>query len=120
MEFVRFIATWIVGLGIMNVWLIRRGMATSYRAGAATTMREEFAVYGLPVWFMCAIGTVKVTLALALLVGTWQCSLVQPAASAMAVLMGAAVLMHVKVKDTFKKTAPSVSVLALCLLIIFS
>ncbi|NBW66916.1 DoxX family protein, partial [bacterium] len=38
----------IVGLGLLNVWLIRAASATAYRGGAAKTIKEEFAAYGLP------------------------------------------------------------------------
>jgi hypothetical protein len=117
MDSIQLIAQWIIGLGILNVWLVRPRMATAYRGGGAQNMQEEFAVYGLPGWFMYAIGVVKVGLALALMAGTWFPVVVQPAALAMAVLMAGAVGMHVKVKDCFKKTAPSLAMLALSLLV---
>ncbi len=108
-------AQWIIGLGILNVWLLRARRATDYRGGDAKNMKEEFAVYGLPPSFMVAIGIVKVSLAIALIAGTWMPSLVQPAALAMAVLMAGAVSMHIKVKDSLKKTLPSLAMLALSL-----
>ncbi len=52
MEYIRSIAQLIIALGILNVWLLRFNKATSYRGGAAKNMTEEFATYGLPVWFM--------------------------------------------------------------------
>lgn len=108
-------AQWIIGLGILNVWLLRARRATDYRGGDAKNMKEEFAVYGLPPSFMVAIGIVKVSLAIALIAGTWMPSIVQPAALAMAVLMAGAVSMHIKVKDSLKKTLPSLAMLALSL-----
>jgi hypothetical protein len=113
------VAQWIIGLGILNVWLIRAKLATAYRGGNARNMREEFAVYGLPSWFMVAIGSLKVLLALALIAGTWMPALVQPAAIIMAALMAGAVSMHIKVKDTFKKTLPSLVMLLLSLAVAF-
>jgi hypothetical protein len=113
------VAQWIIGLGILNVWLIRAKLATAYRGGNARNMREEFAVYGLPSWFMVAIGSLKVLLALALIAGTWMPALVQPAAIIMAALMVGAVSMHIKVKDTFKKTLPSLVMLLLSLAVAF-
>lgn len=113
-------AQWIMGLGILNVWLVRASRPTAYRGGNAQNMKEEFSVYGLPAWFMMAIGTVKVILALGLMAGTWIPGLVQPAAIAMAVLMAGAVSMHIKVKDSLKKTLPSLAMLALSLFVSFT
>jgi hypothetical protein len=117
METVRIIAQWIVGLGILNVWLLRPKKATAYRGGDAKNMKEEFAVYGLPVWFMVLIGICKVTIALQLIIGTWIPQAVRPAAIAMAILMSGAVLMHIKVKDTYKKISASIAMLILAVLI---
>jgi len=110
-------AQWVIGLGILNVWLVRASRATAYRGGSAQNMKEEFAVYGLPAWFMYAVGILKVSLAVALIAGTWFPQCIQPAAIAMAVLMAGAVSMHIKVKDTFKKTLPSLIMLALSLFV---
>lgn len=117
METVRIVAQWIVGLGILNVWLLRPKKATAYRGGDAENMKEEFAVYGLPGWFMVLIGVLKVSIALQLIAGTWVPQVVQPAAIAMALLMSGAVLMHIKVKDTFKKTSASIAMLILAVFI---
>jgi DoxX-like family len=113
----QLIALWIIGLGILNVWLLRPKMATAYRGGDAKNMQEEFAVYGLPTWFMYAIGSVKVLLALALIAGTWRPGFIQPSALAMTALMTGAVVMHIKVKDNFKKTFPSLVMLILSLFV---
>ena len=59
----------IIAFGLLNVWLLRSQKTTPYRGGDATNMREEFAAYGLPAWFMWAIGLLKVTLAIALIAG---------------------------------------------------
>lgn len=120
MDIIILIVQWIVGLGILNVWLLRANKATEYRAGNAPTMRQEFEVYGLPVWFMYAIGTAKVVLALALLAGTWIPGLVQPASIGLSILMGGAVAMHLKIKDTLKHTLPSIIVLLLCLFLVIA
>lgn len=104
----------IVALGILNVWVLRYGKATPYRGGNAKTLREEFASYGLPFPVMCLVGGIKVGLAVALLVGIWVPVLVQPAAIGLAVLMLGALAMHMKVKDPLVKSAPALSVLAMC------
>jgi hypothetical protein len=104
----------IVALGILNVWLLRSAKATPFRGGEARTLREEFAAYGLPFWFMCVIGTLKVGLALALLAAIWDHRIAQPAAIGLGALMLGAFVMHLKVKDPMKKALPSIAVLAMC------
>lgn len=104
----------IVALGILNVWLLRSGQATPFRGGDAKTLREEFAAYGLPFWFMCVVGVLKVGLAVALLVSLWHLPLAQPAAIGLGLLMLAAFAVHLKVKDPIKKALPSIAVLIMC------
>ena len=107
----------IVALGILNVWLLRRDKSTAYRGKDAKTLREEFAVYGLPFPIFCLIGVLKVGLALALVASLWNPSLAQPAAVGMGVLMLGAFFMHLKVKDPISKALPSLAVLAMCVAI---
>lgn len=104
----------IVALGILNVWLLRRSKATAYRGKDAKTLREEFAVYGLPFPVFCLIGIFKVGLALALMASFWIPSLAQPAAVGMGALMLGAFVMHLKVRDPISKALPSLAVLAMC------
>jgi hypothetical protein len=103
----------IVGLGLLNVWLVRRSNATAYRGGDAQTLREEFAAYGLPDWFFLLVGALKVLSAVGLLVGLWVPSLVLPAASVVVVLMLGALAMHVKVQDPPVKSLPALLMLAM-------
>ena len=102
MESLRIIAQLILALGILNVWLLRFDKTTSYRAGTAKNMREEFATYGLPLWFMWVVGGLKILFALSLLVGFWLPELIRPAAIGMAILMLGAIGMHIKVGDELK------------------
>ncbi len=118
MELLKLILQIVVALGILNVWLLRAGMKTPYRGGQATNMREEFQVYGLPPVMMWVIGTLKVSLSLVLLGGIWFPFLTQPAAAGLGMLMAGAFLMHIKVKDSIKKTLPSIAVLLMCIAII--
>lgn len=109
----------VVALGLLNVWLIRFNKQTEFRGGAASSMREEFKIYGLPEWFCYVVGALKVTSALTLL-----SSLVYPnirvyPAAVVSILMVGALMMHVKVKDPVKKSLPAASVLLMCLLIVF-
>jgi len=108
----------LVALIILNVWILRPGKKTPFRGGEAGNMREEFATYGLPFWFMCVIGGLKVALALALLVGIWIQGVAQWAAIGLGVLMLGAFAMHLKVKDPILKALPSIALLALCVAII--
>lgn len=103
-----------VALGILNVWLLRSGRATPFRGGGAKTLREEFAVYGLPYWFMCLVGVLKVGLALSLLAALWFHRVSQPAAIGLGLLMLGAFVMHLKVNDPIKRALPSIAVFAMC------
>ena len=68
MEYLIIALKLIVGLSILNVWLVRSKKSTPWRGGDSNNIEEEFKAYGLPVWFMWAVGTAKVVLALLLLV----------------------------------------------------
>ncbi|NBO63660.1 MAG: DoxX family membrane protein [Acidobacteria bacterium] len=118
MEMVVTVSQLVVALGLLNVWLLRTGKQTSWRGGDAKSMREEFLAYGLPVWFMWVVGTLKVSLAILLIVGLWKNYLTQPAAIGIAVLMLGAIAMHFKVGDPLKKSLPAISVLLLTLVTI--
>lgn len=103
----------VVGLGLLNVWIVRSRSATAYRGGAATSLREEFAVYGLPLAAFYAVGVLKVGSALVLIAGVWLDAPVQLAAGVVAALMVGALAMHVKVGDPVKKAVPATLMLAM-------
>ena len=109
----------IIAIGLINVWLFRFNKATDYRGGNATNMKEEFIAYGLPVWLMYFVGTLKVSIALMLIISFWVEQLLLYNLIALAVLMIAAVLMHVKVKDPIKKSYPALSILFMINLIMY-
>ena len=117
-EYILIALQLIVALGILNVWMLRSGKATPFRGGDAKNLREEFAAYGLPFWFMCVVGVLKVGLALALLAAIWFHRVAQPAAIGLGLLMLGAFVMHLKVKDPIKKALPSIVVLAMCAAIV--
>lgn len=117
MEILRQALQVIVALGLLNVWLIRAGKATRFRGGTAKSMREEFVAYGLPVAMMYVVGTLKVIIAVALLVGLWQTALVVPAATLLILLMIGAFMMHLKVKDPFERAVPSLLMLGMAIAI---
>ncbi|MBM4264650.1 MAG: DoxX family protein [Deltaproteobacteria bacterium] len=107
----------VVGLGLLNVWLLRFSRSTPWRGGHAKNMREEFAVYGLPSWLMWTVGFMKVSLALLLLAGLWVPGLAKPAALGIMVLMLGALSMHLKISDPWKRSVPALALLMLSVVI---
>jgi hypothetical protein len=103
----------IVGLGLLNVWLVRRRSATAYRGSTAQTLQEEFAAYGLPGFAFYLVGALKVGAAVVLIAGVWMALPVRAAAGLVAVLMLGAVAMHLKVSDPLRKAVPAALMLAL-------
>ena len=101
-----------VGLGLLNVWLVRGRSATSYRGGTSVTLRDEFAAYGLPGFAFYLVGTLKVVSALILIAGVWVALPVQAAAGVVAVLMVGALGMHLKIGDPPLKSLPAALMLA--------
>ncbi len=117
MDAIVIVSQLVIALGILNVWLLRRGKASGWRGGSARTLREEFNVYGLPGWFMGVIGALKVLFASLLVVGIWVPSVTTPAAIGLAALMLGAVVMHVKVGDPLRRSLPAFALLALCVVV---
>jgi hypothetical protein len=109
-----------VGLSILNVWLLQNKKATRWRGGDATTITEEFQVYGLPAWFVYVIGTLKVILAILLMAGIWYPALKFPAAIGLAALLAGSVVMHFKVKDPLIKSFPAALFLLMCLVVAYA
>ncbi len=109
----------IVGLGLLNVWLLRAKSATDYRGGSAESLKAEFATYGLPEWMFYLVGGLKILSGIALIVGVWYPALVAPAAVVVTVLMVGALAMHAKVKDPPKKSLPAFLVLVMAVSILF-
>lgn len=107
----------IIGLSILNVWLLRSKKSTDWRGGDADNIVEEFKAYGLPVWFMWVIGTAKVVLALFLLASIYYPQFEAFAAYGIAFLMLGAVSMHIKIGDPVKKSFPAFTFLVLSLVI---
>jgi len=106
----------IIGLGLLNVWLIRANRQIRYRGGDAKNMREEFANYGLPSWFMIVVGVLTVVFAIILLVGMWYPSLAYISAIGIVLLMAGALAMHIRVSDPLIKSLPAFLLLVLIFL----
>ena len=109
----------IISIGLINVWFFRFNKATDYRGGNAKNMQEEFLAYGLPIWSMYLVGTLKVAIAVMLIICIWVEELLIYNLILLAALMIAAVLMHVKVKDPIKKSYPALSILFMIALIMY-
>ena len=117
MEILLIILQLIVALGILNVWILRFHKGSSYRGKSANNLKEEFAAYGLPKWFMYLIGTLKISCALGLIIGLWWPPAILPAALVLGALMIGGIVMHLKVGEPVKKSLPAASVLVLTALI---
>ena len=115
MTFLTILINLIIALTLLNVWLLRFNKKTIYRGGDAKSMKEEFTVYGLPLWFMYFIGFSKITLALLLILGIWFYQLNFYSYLILSALMIGAIIMHFKVKDPIMKTIPAISILTLLL-----
>lgn len=116
-EYIEIALKLIVGLSILNVWLLRSKKATDWRGGQASNIREEFKAYGLPVWFMYIVGTLKVSLAVVLLASIFYPGYGIYAAYGIAFLMAGAVSMHLKIGDPLKKSFPAFTFLVLSVVI---
>ena len=108
----------VVGVGLLNVWLLRAQSSTGFRGGSAQSLKEEFSAYGLPDWFFYAIGVLKIGSAVLLILGIWVPEFVPPAAGTVAVLMVGAPSMHAKVKDPWIKSLPAFLMLLMAVAIV--
>ena len=109
----------IVGISILNVWLIQYNKATKWRGGNATNLLEEFRVYGLSKEICYLIGFLKVTLAVLLISAIWFPFLKQPAALGLATLLLGSITIHFKINDPLLKSFPAALFMSLCLIIAF-
>lgn len=108
----------VIALGIVNVWFLRPNKSTPYRAKQAKTMKQEFKAYGFSSNFMYFIGFLKVVTAGFLLAGIWYPQYIFSAALVMSALMLGAVSMHIKVRDSLKKTFPAFLMLGMSVAIL--
>jgi DoxX-like family len=108
----------VVGLALLNVWLVRAKSATAYRGGSARSLSEEFAVYSLPDWVFYSIGVLKIGSGMLLIIGLWVPEVVPIAAGVVVGLMVGALLMHAKVKDPLMKSLPAFLMLLMSVAIV--
>jgi|TARA_R110002033_G_scaffold26865_2_gene61518 hypothetical protein len=97
----------IIFMSIINVWFIRFNKPTPWRGGDSKSMKEEFEIYRLSPAIMYIIGTIKVSLAVMLLISIWIKDLSTPAAGAMGIFMLGAIAMHFKADDPSIKSFPA-------------
>lgn len=120
MQALALLAQLVVAAGIVNVWVLRPSRATPYRPDGAANLADEFRAYGLPDWARKLTGAAKLSLAALMIVGIWYAPVAALAAAALAVLMLAAVLAHIRVGDPLFKSAPALSMLALCAFVAYA
>ncbi|MBT8257533.1 MAG: DoxX family protein [Bacteroidia bacterium] len=116
MEILSNIVKVVIALSLLNVWILRFNKMTPYRGGQAQNMKEEFTAYGLPKWFMYAIGVLKIGFALLLLASIFYPGLEKISLYGIGLLMLGAIGMHLKIKDIMLKSLPA---LMLFLLTVF-
>ena len=109
----------LIGLGLLNVWVVRQNRPTGYRGAASASLREEFAAYGLPPAAFYVVGLLKITAGLILLAGLVWPMPVRAAAIVVAVLMVGAILVHTRIKDPVRKSVPAAVMLAMSLALAF-
>jgi hypothetical protein len=109
----------IVGISIINVWLIQPNKPSKWRGGDATTIIEEFNVYGLSKTFYNIIFVVKVGLAVLLLVSIKYDFLTLYSSLGLATLLLGSIAMHFKVKDALFKSFPAFLFMAMNLVIAY-
>lgn len=106
-----------IACGLLNVWLVRFNKKTRYRGANAQNMKEEFAAYGLPLWFMYLVGTLKIVIAISLvtvvIVPSYTLYVGIPALCVLSLLMLGAISMHLKIRDSLIKTVPAIAMLLL-------
>ena len=109
----------IVGVSIINVWLIQPNKPSRWRGGDAKTIIEEFNVYGLSKIFYKVVFVVKVGLAILLLISIKYDFLTLYSSIGLALLLGGSILMHVKIKDPLFKSFPAFLFMVMNLTILY-
>jgi hypothetical protein len=106
-EYIIVVLKIIVGVSIINVWLIQPNKPTKWRGGDATIV-EEFSVYGLSKIFYKLVFVVKVGLAILLLLSIKYDFLTLYSSLGLAALLSGSIVMHFKVKDPLMKSFPAI------------
>ncbi len=95
-------------LGIFYAWTLGFNRSSRFRPGKALNMKEEFIVYGLPLWSMYLVGAIKLISSALLIIGFFYPVLLKPVSAVLCLVMAGAVLMHLKIReDKLIKALPS-------------
>ena len=98
----------IVGLSILNVWLLLAHKPTKWRGGDnVESIVKEFEAYGLPIQFCYFVGFLKISFACILIVSIKFEFLTLIGSIGLTALLLGSVLMHFKVKDALYKSFPA-------------
>jgi len=92
----------LVAASVFFVWVVRYANTA-----------QEFKLYGLPDWLRDLVGILKITFSLMLLIGIERLSLAFVGGIGIAVLMGAAFVTHLRVKNPVFKMLPSLTLMVL-------
>ncbi len=98
----------LVAASIFFVWVVRYD-----------NIVQEFRQFGLPEWLRDVVGILKITCSLMLLVGIERPRFALIGGLGLAVLMGGAVITHLRVKNPLFKMLPSLTLFVCSLVIAF-
>jgi len=90
----------LVAASVFFVWVVRYA-----------NIVQEFKQYGLPDWLRDLVGILKMTFALMLLIGIDRALFAVVGGIGIAILMGAAAVTHLRVKNPVFKMLPSLTLL---------
>ena len=110
----------IVGISILNVWLLQQNKPTRWRGGEAKTIVDEFKVYGFSKSFCYLIGFLKVSLALVLIASIQFEMLTLIGSLGLSALLVGCIIMHIIVKDVWYKSFPAFLFIVMNLIIAYS
>ena len=110
----------IVGVSILNVWLLRKNKATKWRGGNAVNIFEEFQVYGFSKQFCYFIGFLKVSLAIILLASIQFKTLTLIGVLGLSILLLGSIIMHIRIKDAWYKSFPAFLFIVMNLIIAYA
>ena len=99
----------ITASSVLFVWVVRY-----------ENIIEEFEHYKLPTWLRDMVGIFKVSFGIMLLIGVFDERFKVIGAGGLSLLMIAALLTHLKVKNPIYKTLPAVTLLSFSGIILFS
>ena len=119
MEYLDIAIKLVVGLSVLNVWLLRANKETPWRGGSAKSLKEEFKAYGLSESQMRLVGSIKIILAVLIIVSIFYEPVETIGAGGMALMMAGAISMHVKISDPLNRSLPALTFLVLSVAVLF-